>query len=235
MKSTLTWTWRGITATFLAGLFAVLPLVITVAIVGWVVKFINDIVGPQSLVGRGLGSLGKHFAEDSIVAQLIGWAIVLGAIFLIGVLVRMKLQSTGGRWLDAVFQRIPLVGSVYGTAAQFVGMLNKQDKSDLAGMTVVMCQFGEAGGCGILCLMPSPEKYRFGERDYQAVYIPTSPVPMTGGLIFVPVEAITVLDMTVDKLMSIYLSMGVTAPTMMSCRVAALAAASLPTDAKLVQ
>ena len=220
MKSTITWTWKGITTTFLAGLFAVLPLVITVAIVGWVANFIQGLIGPQSVVGRGLGSMGKFFSDNPIVAQLIGWAIVLGTIFLIGVFVRMKLQSVGGRWIDAIFARIPIIGGVYGTASQFIGMLNKQDKSDLAGMSVVMCKFGEAGGCGILCLMPSPEKYRFGERDYQAVYIPTSPVPMTGGLIFVPVDDIITLDMTVDKLMSVYLSMGVTAPTMMSCRVA---------------
>jgi uncharacterized membrane protein len=193
--------------------------VITFAIVGWVVKFINGIIGPQSLVGRGLGNLGRYFSEDSIIAQLIGWVIVLAAIFLIGVFVRMKMQSVGGHWLNAAFQRIPLIGMVYGTASQFVGMLNKQDKSDLAGMSVVMCKFGDRGGCGILCLMPSPEKYRFGERDYQAVYIPTSPVPMTGGLIFVPVDDIIPLEMSVDKLMSIYLSMGVTAPSMMSCRV----------------
>jgi uncharacterized membrane protein len=221
MKTTLSWTWKGITATFLAGLFAVLPLVITVAIVGWVASFIQGIIGPQSVVGRGLGGMGKFFSDNPIIAQLIGWAIVLGAVFLIGVFVRMKLQSLGGRWIDAVFHRIPLIGSLYGTASQFVGMLNKQDKSDLAGMSVVMCKFGETGGCGILCLMPSPEKYRFGEREYHCVYIPTSPVPMTGGMIFVPVDDVIKMEMTVDKLMSVYLSMGVTAPSMMPCRVAA--------------
>jgi uncharacterized membrane protein len=229
MKSTISWTWKGITATFLAGLFAVLPLVITVAIVGWVASFIQGIIGPQSVVGRGLGSMGKFFSDNPIVAQLIGWAIVLGAVFLIGIFVRIKLQSVSGRWIDAIFHRIPLVGSVYGTAAQFVGMLNKQDKSDLAGMSVVMCKFGASGGCGILCLMPSPEKYRFGEREYHCVYIPTSPVPMTGGMIFVPVDDVIKMEMTVDKLMSVYLSMGVTAPSMMSCRVAAPATV----DAKL--
>jgi uncharacterized membrane protein len=218
MKSTIHWTWRSITATFLAGLFAVLPLVVTVAIVGWVASFIHGLIGPESVFGRSLGGMGGIFSDNSILAQLIGWAIVLGAIFLIGVLVRMKLQTTGARWLDAAFQRIPLVGMVYGTASQFVGMLNKQEKSDLAGMSVVMCKFGDRGGCGILCLMPSPEKYRFGERDYHCVYIPTSPVPMTGGMIFVPVDDVITLDMTVDKLMSVYLSMGVTAPSMISCR-----------------
>lgn len=218
MKSTIRWTTQGITATFLAGLFAVLPLVITIALVAWIVDFIGGIVGPDTWIGRGLGSVGERFSANQILAQVIGWAIVLGVIFLIGLFVRMKLRSAIVTGINAVFHRLPVIGSVYGTAAQFVGMLNKKDKNELAGMTVVYCSFGQAGGCGLLALMPSAEKYLFGNREYQAVYIPTSPVPMTGGLLFVPTESVTVLDMTVDKLMSIYLSMGVTAPGMMPRR-----------------
>jgi len=223
MNSTIHWTWRSITATFLAGLFTVLPLVITVAIVAWVADFVHGIVGPETWVGKALGNVGGRFlSEDNqLLAQVIGWAVVLGSIFLIGVFVRLKLRSAIISGVDNVFKRLPVIGSVYGTAAQFVGMLSKKDENELAGMTVVYCSFGASGGCGILALMPSPETYRFGDRDYQAVYIPTSPVPMTGGLIFVPVEDVTVLDMSVDKLMSIYLSMGVTAPAMMPGRAAA--------------
>ena len=222
MKSTIRWTWQGITATFLAGLFTVLPLVITVGIVAWVADLVQGVVGPRTWVGRGLSNLGGRFLSDDnqLLAQLIGWAVVLGTIFLIGVFVRLKLRSAIVSSVDAIFKRLPVIGSVYGTAAQFVGMLNKKDDNDLKGMTVVYCSFGADGGCGILALMPSAETYRFGERDYQAVYIPTSPVPMTGGLVFVPAEAVTVLDMSVDKLMSIYLSMGVTAPSMMPDRAA---------------
>ena len=223
MNSTIRWTWQSITATFLAGLFTVLPLVITVGIVAWVADLIHGVVGPTTWVGKALSNLGGRFLsnDNQLLAQLIGWATVLGAIFLIGIFVRLKLRSALLSGVDAVFKRLPVIGSVYGTAAQFVGMLNKSEKNELAGMTVVYCNFGEAGGCGLLALMPSPETYRFGERDYQAVYIPTSPVPMTGGLLFVPVESITVVDMSVDKLMSIYLSMGASAPSMMPGRAAA--------------
>ena len=223
MNSTIRWTWQSITATFLAGLFTVLPLVITVGIVAWVADLVHGIVGPDTWVGKGLSSLGGRFlsADNQILARLIGWALVLGTIFLIGVFVRLRLRSAILTGVDAIFKRLPVIGSVYGTAAQFVVMLNKKDDNDLKGMTVVYCNFGADGGCGILALMPSAETYRFGDRDYQAVYIPTSPVPMTGGLVFVPVTAVTVLDMSVDKLMSIYLSMGVTAPSMMPGRAAA--------------
>ena len=49
MTSTIRWTWKSISGTFLAGLFAVLPLVVTAAIVFWVAGFIDRTVGPDPL------------------------------------------------------------------------------------------------------------------------------------------------------------------------------------------
>jgi len=63
-----------------------------------------------------------------------------------------------------------------------------------------------------LAILPTPNRYPIEGRDYYIVYIPTSPVPMTGGLLFVPVESVRMVDMSVESLMSIYLSMGVTGP-----------------------
>ena len=44
------------------------------------------------------------------------------------------------------------------------------------------------------------------------VIIPTAPVPFGGGLLFMPVDSVKSSKMTVDALMSIYVSMGVTTP-----------------------
>ena len=43
------------------------------------------------------------------------------------------------------------------------------------------------------------------------VVIPTAPVPFGGGMLFVPTTSIKPADMSVDGLMSTYVSMGVTA------------------------
>ena len=49
---------------FLAGAFAILPLVITVAIVIWVVGFLQSYLGPDTLVGSWVQSLGLRVASD---------------------------------------------------------------------------------------------------------------------------------------------------------------------------
>ena len=107
---------------------------------------------------------------------------------------------------------VPLLGAVYGTAKQLVGMMEKSEDADLAGMSVVFCRFGKDPGTLFLALLPTPERFRISGADYHAVIVPTAPVPVGGGLIFVPADAIEPADISIDALMSIYVSMGVTGP-----------------------
>ena len=44
--------WRRILGWFLTGLFTILPLVITVAVIAWVGGLIHRMIGPGSFVGR---------------------------------------------------------------------------------------------------------------------------------------------------------------------------------------
>ncbi len=197
---------------FIAGVFAVLPLVITVAVVMWVVNFLGGFFGPGTVIGGGLRSLGLNFSSNSVLAYIVGWAFVLGVIFLLGMLVELGARRLLQGKLDSLALRIPLLGGVYGTVRQLVGMMDKSQNADLAGMTVVFCNFGQAGGASFLALLASPQSFRIADADYQAVIIPTAPVPVGGGLIFVPVASIHPADITVDAFMSIYVSMGVTGP-----------------------
>ncbi|MEX2186402.1 MAG: DUF502 domain-containing protein [Pirellulales bacterium] len=197
---------------FIAGVFAVLPLVITVAVVMWVTNFLAGFFGPGTIIGGGLQSLGLNFSSNSALAYIVGWAFVLGVIFLLGMLVELGARRLIQGKLDSLALRIPLLGGVYGTVRQLVGMMDKSQNADLQGMTVVFCNFGQANGASFLALLASPQAFRIGDADYQAVIIPTAPVPVGGGLIFVPTANIQPANITVDAFMSIYVSMGVTGP-----------------------
>ena len=207
-------THRRVVATFLAGLIAILPLVITIVVIVWVAKFIQGLVGPSSFFGGWLQSAGMHLAPagNTTLAYLTGCLLVLASIFLLGMLVRTGIRKVMDNIVGAIMRRIPIAGSVYGAATQIAGLLEKKEDSELKRMSVVYCMFGKENGTGILALMPTPDRYPINGREFHIVYIPTSPVPMTGGLLFVPVESVEPVDMSVESLMSVYLSMGVTAP-----------------------
>jgi len=203
---------RPVLRCFLAGVFAVLPLVITVMVVVWVAGIANGLLGPDALLGKALKRLGLHFASNTVMAYVIGWVFVLGVIFLLGVLVEMGAKRFLQGAVDTVANRVPFLGGVYGTARQLVGMMNKEESADLKGMSVVFCKLGAENGAALLALLPTPEVFRIGDTDYHAVLVPTAPVPVGGGLIFVPAKSVRPADLSVDAFMSIYVSMGVTGP-----------------------
>jgi uncharacterized membrane protein len=200
---------------FLVGVVAVLPLVITGGVVIWVAGMINRLLGPQAVMGRMLANLGLRFVSHPSVAYLSGWLIVLGVIFGLGVLLEVGARRVLQDRVDTLVSRIPILGGVYGTARQLVGMMDKKGHADYEGMSVVFCVFGEQTGAAFLALMPTPERFRIGELDYHAILVPTAPLPFGGSLMFVPVGAVRPAQMPVDAFMSIYVSMGVTGPQFM--------------------
>jgi uncharacterized membrane protein len=202
---------RRVVRWFVAGVLAILPVVITVGVVAWVGNLVRQVMGRGTAIGAALRRLGLEFASNDTAAYCLGVLIVLGVIFGIGVAVESGARGLIQRLSDIVLQRIPLVGSVYGTSKQVVGMFGRNDDAALKGMKPVFCSFGQAAGAGFLALLVSPQRYRICGREYHIVIVPTSPVPIGGGLVFVPAEVVQPTDLNVEGLMSIYVSMGITA------------------------
>ncbi len=156
-----------------------------------------------------------------IVGVSVGVLVMVGVSVAVGVLVELGARKLIQGKLDALAAKVPLLGGVYGTVRQLVGMMDKSQNADLQGMTVVFCNFGQTSGASFLALLASPQAFRIGELDYQAVIIPTAPVPVGGSLIFVPTASIQPANITVDAFMSIYVSMGVTGPQFLAASVPA--------------
>ena len=200
---------------FLAGMFAILPLLITVIAITWTLGFLGELVGPETFLGAQLSKIGLNFVGNPVFAYAIGWVGILAGTLVLGFLVESGMRGLFSRVTEAIAKRLPLVGKVYDTSKQLVDMIDTGGDDKLKGMGVVYCTFGETGGVGVLALLPTPDPITINEKDFYVVLVPQSPVPIGGGLLFMPVEAVERVDMSVETLMSIYVSMGVTAPGMM--------------------
>lgn len=204
---------RSIVKCFLAGVVTVLPLVITVAVVGWVAQTVSGFLGPRTFLGGLLAKMGFAVSPSTApwIAYAVGWAFVLALIFGLGVLVEFGAKRFVQGNLDRIGRKLPMLGGVYGTVRQMMGMMDKEN-SDLKGMSVVFCTFGGDSGAMFLALLPTPEKFLIGDIEYHAVLIPSAPVPMGGSLIFVPAPSVKPANLSVDAFMSMYVSMGMSAP-----------------------
>jgi uncharacterized membrane protein len=195
---------------FVTGALAALPLAATIAIFVWAARLAAEYLGPYSLVGRTLRSIGLGIGGSEVAAYAIGVLFVLIGIFLLGMLVRTRLREVVAWGVDSVVRRIPVVRNVYDTVKKFVELLSQREEPATRSMRPVWLHFGGVGGAAVLGLLSTPEPVRIGEIDYLAVLVPTSPVPVGGGLIYVPSDWVRPAEVGVEGLTSIYVSMGIT-------------------------
>lgn len=208
---------RTLLRIFVTGALAALPLAATLAIFGWAVGVLIRWLGPDSLVGRALISIGLGVGASEVVGYAIGVAIVALLIFGLGLLVEAGLQQSLAALVNKLLLRIPVVGTVYDLIKRMVALLRAHEPGEdgLKSMSAVWCHFGgpqPGGNSAALALLSSDVPVLVNGQRCLAVLIPTSPVPVGGGLIYVPEHWITPADIGVEAVTSIYVSMGLTSP-----------------------
>jgi uncharacterized membrane protein len=204
--------------TFLAGFLVLLPLAVTITVIVWVGTFIYAYLGPDSAVGRILTSIGFGFSNSPVIAYALGAVIVVGLIYLLGLLVESRLETRVRHLIDSLMQRIPFVGNLYDVTKRFVAIMDRKEQDGLKSMSPVWCFFGGDGGAAVLGLLPMPKPILIGGQPYHVILVPSAPVPVGGALIYVPAAWVKPANVGVETLMSIYVSMGVTSPQVVEGR-----------------
>ena len=203
---------------FATGALAALPLAATVLIFAWAAGVLIQWLGPNSAVGRTLVSIGLGVGASEVVGYAIGVAIVAALIFGLGLLVEAGLQRSVAMAVNALLLRIPVVGSVYDLMKRIVALLRSHEDGGSEGMrsmSAVWCHFGgpQAEGNSVaLALLSNDKPVLINGQRCLAVMIPTSPVPVGGGLLYVPEHWVTPADIGIEAVTSIYVSMGLTSP-----------------------
>jgi uncharacterized membrane protein len=194
---------------FIAGLFALLPLIITLGVIGFLVNKLVTWLGPASLFGQWMISIYPRL-EITYPASFV---IVILMISLVGYFAR---RVTGKRvaWLmDLIISRIPFINKVYHSVEQIVGLLNKgQDDAASALSNVVMANIANIR---VLGMLSSPEPVLVNGIPHFIVYLPSTPIPASGQNILVPCTDVEDVDVSVEELTKILLSLGSLGPGIM--------------------
>jgi len=201
---------------FLTGLVIILPLVITVWMLGILFGIVHGVSTPFIL--RILRLLGLSLVDDAgfttYLAPLIGVAVTLLLILLVGLLTTNFLGRRIVREFDRLMLRIPLIKPIYGAARQLLDALNR--KTDTF-QRVVAVEYPRAGVFTIgfvarddTTLRCSDE--RKGMSGYTLVFLPTTPNPTSGWLAALPERDVVPLDMTVEEGIKTIVSGGLVVP-----------------------
>lgn len=187
---------------FFTGLLVLLPVAITLKLVAWGFEKTDQILG--NLLHQ---ILLRYFNYAGPIPGL-GLIVLVILITLTGIVAKhylgKKLISIGEKILD----RIPILNGIYNTTKQIMESFTNKEKS--AFRKVVLIEYPRAGvySPGFLTGDAPIETVDKTGRRLVNVFVPTSPNPTTGYLVFVPFEDVIMLDMSIEDGFKLLLSAG---------------------------
>ncbi len=192
--------WRLLRKYFLAGLFVLLPLVVTVYVLVFSFNLVDGIFKELVRV-----VVGRHVPGA-------GFLLTVCLVFLTGVLA----TNVGGRrllaWGESLLLRLPLVRTVYTTSKQVVEAFSLSGREGF--QRVVLVEYPRRGlySIGFVTGKAPAEVSARAERPLLSVFVPTTPNPTSGYLLLVPREEVVFLEMSVEDGLKLVISGGLVTP-----------------------
>lgn len=206
---------------FITGIFAILPLIITFAVLRWAARLaweglfslavpttrhvLSTLVSPESMA----------VLERFYVPQLIGLSIMAAFLVAAGFVAKQIIGRSLAALLERVILAIPGVGFVYGTIRQFISTMDPESPQRDAFRKVVLVDIGRARMMGFLT---SHSKLSSSAgKTFATVFIPCNQL-LQGYNLVVEDRKITPLDMSVDDAFKYIVSFGMVAPGVMQLK-----------------
>lgn len=188
---------------FLTGIITLIPIMVTIYIFRMFLNFFDNIIGPvlNPLIIRYLGF------------KIPGLGLVTGLflIYLLGLfttnIIGRSLIHTLESWVD----KIPLIRTVYSTSKRILNAFQlNQDGFE----KVVFFEFPRPG-IWSMGFVTGETKGKDGEKFY-SIFLPTTPNPTSGWMIFLPQNDVIPSNMSVEEGLQTLISAGSLIPDQMN-------------------
>ena len=219
---------------FLAGLAALLPIILTLFIVvqiyRWIVpsivwalgEIISWFVGgvtPMPVPGESPGmarlrAVAVVLLESTAAQTVLSILLAIVIVYVVGYVVSSYMGQMLFDSLDKLLKRFPIVKVIYPYAKQFTDSIFSNDKTSKF-RKVVAIQYPRVGMYALGFLMGEGVKEltdRAGRR-LVTVFVPSAPTPVMGWVALVPEDEVINLDLTVDGALRMIISLGILGPT----------------------
>ncbi|SRR6056297_552769 len=196
-------------ASFLTGLVVIAPIGLTLWLIwtvvgwidGWVLPFVPAQFRPEQYVGVNLRGVGVIIFL--IFTIIVGWLAK-------GLIGRSLIN-----WGEGLVERMPVVRSVYGGVKQIAETIFAQTETSFDRACLIEYPRRGVWAIGFVSTGARGEIARGipVEGDKAAVFLPTTPNPTSGFLLFLPRSDIVELDMSVEDAAKLVISAGLVYPS----------------------
>jgi uncharacterized membrane protein len=184
---------------FLTGLLVITPIWGTYLILKTLLTTLDGIVGDM---------LQRHLA---FYLPGFGIIVLVALILLVGLLATNYLGRELMQVWERLLKRVPVVRNIYSVMKSIVDAISLQQKAKFN--RVVLVEFPQQGSYCIAFMTGEVAEIQQATKERVVnVYVPTTPNPTSGYLIFVPEEKVTPLSMSVEDGMKVIISGGFYSP-----------------------
>lgn len=203
---------------FVTGLLFCLPVSLTIYIIVWLVNFL------ASPARGGLKYFLHFFGVDLPATPLFNAAVTIVAAVIVAVAIAFigfVSRNLFGRFfiglLEKLLHRLPMVRSIYSAIKQIIDTFSVGGKEETFSRAV-MVEFPrrDCWTIGFLTHEGETEFSRLAGTALVHVFVPTTPNPTGGYMIFVPANEIKPLDVSVADAMKMIVSGGALIPEEMT-------------------
>lgn len=192
---------------FLTGLIICAPIAITAYLTwtfilwvdGWAKPYIPKAYNPETYLPFGIPGLGLIFA--------------LLVITIVGFFTRNLIGRSVLKFGESLLDRMPLVRSLYKGLKQIFETALAEGQNSFSKAGII--QYPRPGLWAIVFIATDAKGevgQRLSEEDTVAVFLPTTPNPTSGFLLFVPRKDLQILDMSVEDAAKLVISAGLVSP-----------------------
>ncbi len=204
---------------FITGLVILLPLVVTIAVVIFLVNFLTEpFMGIMStiLIKLDLVNHGFLFLTPEQVIRYGSKVIILILLFLVtvalGMIARWFFFHTILRLGDKILHRIPVVNTVYRTTQDIIKTLFSSDKNTFKQVVMVPFPRADVFALGLIARESPLLCSQAAGEDLISVFVPTTPNPTTGFLLMYKPSDLVMIDMRPEDALKYIVSCGMIIP-----------------------
>jgi uncharacterized membrane protein len=190
---------------FVAGLLAIVPIAVTLAVLRWIVGTLDSTLQILPAAWQPDRLIGYHIPGFGVLLTL-AILLVVGAI--VSNFLGRKLVEIG----DRLVTRIPVVRSIYSSVKQVSDTLFSPGGNAFRTAVLVQWPRPDVWTIGFVTGAPGGDVANYLVGEYVSVYVPTTPNPTGGYFVMLRKGDCIELKMSVDEALKYVISMGVVAP-----------------------
>jgi uncharacterized membrane protein len=191
---------------FLTGVIVTAPVAITIYLTWSFIEWVDEVVIPLvPLAYRPETYLPFSVPGLGVVVAFLG-------LTLIGALTANLLGRTIVRVGEQLVDRMPVISGIYNVFKQIFETLLKDTSESFKYAALVEYPRRGLYTIGFVAGDTKGEVLRQTSQDLVSVYVPTTPNPSSGFILFIPRDDVLILDMSVEQAMKYVVSVGVVVP-----------------------